>query len=331
VWIDGVYYDLEHTVSLGQVTLTELPDLSATHLGVVSYLTGTAELIDGTAVARVTVTATDGTVVTATLRAGTDTAEGLYESQPVAHRQAQVAHRWKDNDKGCDYVTLVDLDQALRPEAIRVESLLPPGSRASAALRGLTLVDERTGASRNLSVDPSYRLVHSGDVKIYHNLAVLPRAFVVHRATIAGNRIADDEGALAALRDPAFDPAAEVILAEGKELAADGGHAAAEIVSYEPERIEIEASLDAPGYLVLTDAFYPGWMVEVDGQPTSLLRADLYFRAVALDAGDHQVLFRFQPATTHLGLIVSLIAWLGLGLGVAVVVLHIGRRRKVGV
>ncbi len=183
VWIDGAYYDLEHTVSLGQVTLTDLPDLQATSLGIVSYLTGTAELIDGTAVARVTVTATDGTVVTATLRAGTDTAEGQYESQPVAHRQAQVAHRWKDNDKGYDYVTSIDLGRALRPEAIQVESLLPPGGTASIALRGLTLIDERTGASRNLSVDPSYRLVHSGDVKIYHNLAVLPRAFVVHRAT----------------------------------------------------------------------------------------------------------------------------------------------------
>jgi hypothetical protein len=326
VWIDGVYYDLEHTMSLGQVTLADLPDLSSTHLGIVSYLTSTAELIDGTPVAHVTVTATDGTVVTATLRAGIDTAEGLYESQPVEHHQAQVAHRWKDNEQGYDYVTSIDLGQPLRPEGIRVESLLPTSRPASVALRGLTLIDKRTGASRSLSVDPAYRLVHSGDVKIYDNLAVLPRAFIVHGARV----IADDEQALAALGDPAFDPAGEVILAEGKELAAGGGHAA-EITSYEPERIEVQARLDAPGYLVLTDAYYPGWTVEVDGQPAPLLRADLYFRAVALDAGEHQVAFRFQPTTVRWGLTMSLIAWLGLVLGVAVVALYIGRKRRLGV
>ena len=203
VWVDGAYYDLEHTVSLGQVTLTGLPDLQATRLGVVSYLTGTAELIDGTPVARVTVTATDGTVVTATLHAGIDTAEALYEGHPVAHRQAQVAHRWKDNAQGCDYVTSLDLGRVLRPQAIRLESLLSPGEPASVALRGLTLIDERTGASRNLAVDPAYRLVHSGDVKIYQNLAVLPRAFVVHRARV----IAGDEQAGRPAR-PAFNPVA---------------------------------------------------------------------------------------------------------------------------
>ena len=327
VWIDGVYYDLEHSVSLGQVTLTNLPDLLSTRLGVVSYLTGTEELRDGTPVARVTITATDGAVVTATLRTGTDTAEGLYDRQPVAHRQAQVAHRWKDNDQGSDYVTSIDLGRTLRPGAIQVESLLPPGGTASVVLRGLTLIDGRTGTSRNLSVDPAYRLVHSGDVKIYHNLAPLSRAFVVHRATT----IADDNQALAALRDPAFDPANEVILAEGNELASGGDHSAANMVTYEPERVEIQTSLSAPGYLVLTDAYYPGWTVEVDGRPAPLLRADLYFRAVALDAGEHRVTFRFQPATVRWGLAISLTAWLGLIVGLAVAAFHIGRKRQVGV
>lgn len=331
VWLDGAYYDLEHTVSLGQVTLADLPDFQATRLGVVSYLTGTAEIADGTPVARATITATDGTVVTATLHAGADTAEGQYAGRPVAHRQAQVAHRWKDNAPGYDYVTLIDLHRPLQPEAIRIESLLSPGGTASLALRGLTLIDGRTGASRNLAVDPAYRLVHSGDVKIYQNLAVLPRAFVVHRATIAGNRSAGDEQALAVLRDPAFDPAVEVILAEGDELSAKGGPSPAKIVAYKPERIEVRASLDAPGYLVLTDAYYPGWTVEVDGQPASLLRADLYFRAVALKAGDHHVVFRFQPVSAYAGLSVSLIAWLGLGLAVAVMAFNIGRKGQVSV
>ncbi len=319
VWIDGVFYDLEHTVPLGEVALTGLPAFETTHLGIVSYLTGTADLPDGTPVARVTVTGTEGAVLSVTLRAGEHTAEGLYGIRPAAHRQARVGHRWRDDDRGSDYVALLDLGQAVQPKTIAIHSLLP-GEKIH--LRGMTLIDDRTGTSRTLSVDPAYRWVHSGDVKIYQNLAVLPRAFAVYQARV----IPGDEQALALLRDPAFDPGREVILAEGEALAAEGERATVEIVAYEPERVQLEARLDAPGYLVLTDAYYPGWTAEVDGQPAPIRRADLYFRAVALEAGEHQVTFRYRPASVRLGLGVGLAAWLVWGLALAVALRRIGRK-----
>jgi hypothetical protein len=320
-WIDDVFYDLEHTVPLGQVTLADLPDFEATHLGVVSYLTGTAGLVDGTPVAEVTVTSRDGTQLTATLRAGEDTAEGRYGAQPVAHLQAPVGHPWPGDQAGTDYISVLDLGQALRPQRIEIHSLLP-GNHVQ--LRGLTLIDRRTGTSRTVSVDPAYRLVHSGDVKIYQNLEVLPRAFVVHQA----QRVRDDEAALAALRDPHFDPATTVLLfgETNGESSLGKGRSSVEIVSYESEAVHLRASLAEPGYLVLTDAFYPGWTVEVDGQPTEILRADLYFRAVSLAAGEHDVTFSYWPGTTYLGLALSFIAWLVWGGAMVAVVNHFGRK-----
>ncbi len=319
VWVDGVFYDLEHTLPLGQVTLTDLPDFETDHLGLVSYLTGTADLPDGTAVARVVVTGTDGTVVTATLRAGEQTAEGLYRAGAVAHRQAQVGHLWRDNEQGHDYIAVLDLGQRVRPTALAVRSLLP-GRRFH--LRGLTLIDRQSHTSRTLSVDPAYRLVHSGDVKIYENLEVLPRAFVVHQARIEP----DAEEALRLLRNPAFDPAHQVLLAEGDGLAAAGGVSTVEIAAYGPEQVLLHVSLEAPGYLVLTDAWYPGWVAEVDGRPAPILRADLYFRAVELAAGEHQVAFRYRPGSVRLGLGISLASWLAWGVGVAVMPIRFGRK-----
>jgi hypothetical protein len=321
VWIDDVCYDLEHTVPLGQVTLTDLPDFEATHLGLVSYLTDTVDLADGTPVARLTISSKDGTVAEATLVAGRDTAEGLYRARSVAHQQARVGHHWRDNELGNDYVTILGLERAIRPERIELRSLLP-GERVQ--LRGLTLIDERTGTSRTVSVDPAYRLVHSGDVKIYQNLEVLPRAFVVPRM----RQVTDDEEALAILQDPSFDPATSLVVTEGTngEDVPQGESSTAEIVSYEPEQAQVRVSMKDAGWLVLTDTFYPGWTAEVDGERVPIHLADLYFRAVAVDSGEHEVLLRYQPTGTYISLALNLVGWLVWAITLAVLACHIGRR-----
>jgi hypothetical protein len=319
VWIDDVFYDLEHTTPLGEVALTAMPDFEATHLGLVSYLTGTADLEDQAPAALVTITGTQGTVLTATLLAGEHTAEGLYVDGQVAHGQARVGHTWRDNELGKDYITVLDLGGAMQLEAIGVRSLLP-GQQVH--LRGMTLIDDESGTSRTLSVDPSQQLVHSGDVKIYQNLAVLPRAFIVHQARIA----ADERQALALLRDPAFDPSQTVILEQGPELPTSAGRSQVEIVDYEPERIELRISLQSPGYLVLTDTHYPGWIAKVDGIDTPIQRANLSFRALPLETGEHEVTFLYQPPSVRLGLGLGSAAWAGLLLALAATTIRIGRK-----
>jgi hypothetical protein len=323
-WIDGIYYDLEHTSSIGAVRLGDLPSFEATHLGIVSHLSGASDLGDGIPVASITVTATDGVESTVLLRAGDHTAEADYEEGNAAHRQAEVAHRWRNNANGNDYVALLDLETRLVPQAITIQSLLPEGK---VQLRGLTLVDVSSNTNRTLSVSTTYRLVHSGDVKIYQNLAVLPRAFIVHRARVA----ADLDSTLALLSDDSFDPAHEVILAEGQELMAHGEEDEVEILAYEPEHIQARVHLEAPGYLVLADAYYPGWVAEVDSRPVPIQRADLYFRAVALEPGEHEITFRYKPQCVQVGLgtsLVALIVWIAF---CAVQSRSIGRNRPSGV
>jgi hypothetical protein len=320
-WIDDVYYDLEHTVPLGEVTLANLPDFETTQLGIVSYLTDTQDVVDGTPVAEVVVSSTQAPPVTFTLLAGRDTAEGLYETGSVAHQQARIGHHWRGNPEGNDYVTVLDLGETMRPTAITVRSLL---ASERFELRGLSLINDGNGTSRNLTIDPAYRLVHSGDVKIYQNLTVLPRSFVVHESDV----VADDEEALAHMQDPAFDPARQVVLAQGQALAGQGGSSTVDVVAYQPEEVQVHAVLDAPGYLVLTDTYYPGWIATVDGEAAPILRADLYFRAVALQAGDHWATFRFEPASVRQGLALSLAAWLLWGVTMIVVLTRTGRKRS---
>jgi hypothetical protein len=81
-------------------------------------------------------------------------------------------------------------------------------------------------------------------------------------------------------------------------------------LALDPNRTTETVTLDKPGYVVLSDTFYPGWRVLVDGMLQPLLIADLNFRAVAVGSGAHTVTFEYAPFSATLGLIISLMAGL---------------------
>ncbi|TKS58032.1 MAG: hypothetical protein EWM72_03290 [Nitrospira sp.] len=69
----------------------------------------------------------------------------------------------------------------------------------------------------------------------------------------------------------------------------------------------IRASVSSGGgWLVLSDAFYPGWEATVDGTPVPIYRADYAFRAIPLSEGTHLVRFVYHPLSYRLGRWISL-------------------------
>jgi len=143
-------------------------------------------------------------------------------------------------------------------------------------------------------------------VNIYRNTQVLPRAFVVHKSW----SVPDQEQAFTAIHRTDFDPATMVVVEDGSTLtAATPGTSEARIESYSNNEIRLQASTSIPGYLVMSEVYYPGWKAEVDGHPADLQRANYAFRAVLLSPGAHQVRIYFQPATWKAGMLCSLFTW----------------------
>jgi uncharacterized membrane protein YfhO len=78
---------------------------------------------------------------------------------------------------------------------------------------------------------------------------------------------------------------------------------------YRPERIDLLVEAISDGWLVLSDAFYPGWKATVDGVPVPIERANVLFRAIPIHPGTQRVVLTFQPGSVQAGLIISSIAW----------------------
>jgi hypothetical protein len=171
------------------------------------------------------------------------------------------------------------------------------------------------------SVPPGFTPVADGlPVTIVENPHFLPRARLVGSAVIEP----DDERALARLQDADVSRSRRVVLAAGESR--EGGAAdigSARIVLDRPDRIDVQIDAAAPGWLVLNDTFFPGWIARVDGQPRAIERANLAFRAVAVRPGERTVEFRYEPLSHRAGAIVSLLATLALGVGCLV-----SRRRR---
>ncbi|HXG51860.1 MAG TPA: YfhO family protein [candidate division Zixibacteria bacterium] len=156
---------------------------------------------------------------------------------------------------------------------------------------------------------------------LYEIQEPVPRAYVV------GHSVAESRArrVLERLASPGFDPRAEVILnAEAPLGERRAAAASARIVSYGSRSVTVQASLDGAGILVLADSYYPGWKAYVDGKEAEIYRANLFFRAVPLGAGEHVVEFKYEPRSFRLGLIVSMTTLLVL----AAISLGVWRRNR---
>jgi hypothetical protein len=139
--------------------------------------------------------------------------------------------------------------------------------------------------------------------RIYEVTDSMPRTYVAAHAIYDP----DPVSTFRRLSSEAFDLAREVVIDAPIKLegrAKFRGHSKIEL--YQNRRVRIDAQLNEPGILVLTDAFYPGWTVSVDEHPQRLLRVNYLFRGVELTPGNHIVEFVYDPASFKIGLLISL-------------------------
>jgi len=178
-----------------------------------------------------------------------------------------------------------------------------------------------------------YRFVlGDSSVQVFENLSALPRAFLV---PASGIQVIPNEGVLLdRLASPTFDPTKTALLNEMP----DGFDARQALLDAQPEMavssirqgindVKVTTQANVPAILVLSDTYYPGWKVFVDGREEKLLRVDYAFKGVALQPGAHDVGFSFQPGSFRAGWLISALSSVIL---IAAVVMRNRNRKDAG-
>ena len=80
---------------------------------------------------------------------------------------------------------------------------------------------------------------------------------------------------------------------------ANGGNA--HVLSQGSDSLSIRATGGRDSWLVIRQAWAPGWVATVDGRTVSLHRADVAFQAVQLPTGTHMVKLLYRPSSVAVG------------------------------
>lgn len=81
-----------------------------------------------------------------------------------------------------------------------------------------------------------------------------------------------------------------------------------EIQGSSNNRIRIYLEEGEPGYILLSDVWYPGWKATANNEEFRIYRGDYLFKAIEVDAKEQTIELQFAPGVFIYGLIISIIA-----------------------
>lgn len=168
---------------------------------------------------------------------------------------------------------------------------------------------------------------------LYHNPDALPRAFLLPLS--AARVVRGTDAQLQAVLGPNFDGHKELLLDArtskppfGLGFVQDSwadrlrppavpipGNlqpGAARVVADTSNSVQVVFRAGAPSYLVLNDAYYPGWQAWLDGKAVPIRRADYLMRAIQVPAGTHRLVFTYAPVSYLAGLVISVLSALAI-------------------
>jgi hypothetical protein len=178
-------------------------------------------------------------------------------------------------------------------------------------------------------------LLKENTIKLYKNRNPLPRAWLVKDF-----KVMDSNAILSMMISKEFHPDKEVLFEEEPQWAATEGRpykdkywgnveeppkninyvggplsglqGEVEFISESNNRLHLKVRATGNALLTLSDTYYPGWKAFVDGKEVKIYRANYNFRAIPVEAGEHEIKFIYDPISFKIGALASLVTLIGM-------------------
>lgn len=191
--------------------------------------------------------------------------------------------RWRARSlSGVHGATLRTWDELMRGNLLGADAVM----RAFAVrwLGGVGSMADTTGYERAWD---------TGQDTVWILRGTMARAYAVPRVVSRS----DDRLVTAEMSGPAFDPARLAVTTEREAEGNYPGSADCMIrwVRDDPDRLELEVTASGSSFVVIADAWFPGWRAWIDRNEVRVFRVDHLVRGVAVPAGRHRVRLAYEP------------------------------------
>ncbi len=226
---------------------------------------------------------------------------------PVARAEES---RWFDVQRA--WMKDNPLSQAASPVWLELAALPGPYNlhEADLAAWGQLRLKHRPAHSEFVRLNPA-----SESPGFYQNTKAFPRAFLVNgSAVLTGLTRAEKLDNLARLIEK-WDQVFHYQVLLTKDISPEVSderkpefRSRVRITEYTSDRIKVSCRSPGPGFLVLSDQYFPGWRAwrDRDEKEIEIYQADIALRAVAIEAGESLITFRYMPWSFRIGLFAAL-------------------------
>jgi hypothetical protein len=127
---------------------------------------------------------------------------------------------------------------------------------------------------------------------VYRLRGALGRVYAVPEVAAPGNDIA----VISAMMSPGFNPSVALVSGPGAAGRYPGslGCRIGWVVD-DPDRVILATDAPDRSFVVLADAWFPGWSARVDGREVTIHRVNQLLRGVIVEAGRHRIEMTFVP------------------------------------
>lgn len=223
------------------------------------------------------------------------------------------------------------IDRYIQPEIMAI-------SRELGNIESLEQAQEALTYKPVLSMLNTRYIIINGNVPPLVNNYALGNAWFVDEIIPAAN--ANEEIAKLGTIDPArqaivsrefLNGTPPESLVPGTTPASQDSTASITLTSYAPNRIAYSSGSAVPQTALFSEIYYyPGWKATIDGKEAPIFRANWILRGLQIPAGEHEIVFTFEPESFYKGAVYSRIAsglLIALLLG-GLIVIFIKNRKK---